>query len=174
MSLPLTFSVAALLLLGHALRQEQAPEPYRSVITVPVFGPVYKSGQGRYADFDVLTDSLNQMRGEGYVPTMLEVFVDYQRFDYGQNRFLIGGRAVDQGRGPVGEFRAVLTRPIIGPSWRAGQKGYGEFPAVTDALNQLVDEGYEPVHMELYADPVPGARRRNPPLNRLLIVARRL
>ena len=176
------FFLSALLLLDHTvdalMDSGQGAGPYRSVITKPLFGPAWKVGQRGLTDFDALSEALNQMHAEGYAPTLFDVFVDFQRYEQGQNRFLIGGAATppdeNQALGQEQPYRAVLTRSILGPSWKAGQEGYLAFPAVTAALNQLHSEGYEPFHMELYRDPLPRAQRVNPPMNRLLILARRL
>ena len=174
------FFLGALLLLDHTVEalmdNGQPAGPYRSVITKPLFGPTWKVGTRGLTEFPALSEALNQMLAEGFEPTLFDVFVDFQRFDHGQNRFLIGGATTTGEENPLGQeqpYRAVLTRSILGPAWKTRQESYLAFPAVTTALNQLHSEGYEPFHMELYRDPLPRSQRVNPPMNRLLILARR-
>ena len=175
-----TLTIAIVLVLGHAIGTDQdRSDPYGSQSSRPMYAPGWKSGDGRLTEFDVLSDALNQFHAEGRTPKFYDFLVDYRKTEYGQNRFLISGPEMSPAPAQAAQddrpYRAVLTRTIFGPSWKAGQKGYLAFPEVTDALNQLHREGYEPIHMELYTEPMPESRRvKYPPMNRLLVIARRM
>ncbi len=166
----------------NAGEPQQGPDTsYRSVITRPLDGPRGKVGQGDLTEFDALSDEMNRFLAAGHAPLFVDLVIDQKRYERGENRFVIAGPEVSAAtrgeRSQVadeGPYRAVVTRPLVPPTWRAGDTGYRDFPAVTDALNQLEAEGYQPFHIQLYTDPMTEEeRRRFPPYKRLLILARR-